>query len=297
MIERIRMTERRFTPMNESGKALNPQKPESKNQVSKKKKEYDYAAHGIGIEEYIRTPGISDWIKVLHYMLWWYLQPKHKDLVFYQKYSTIKRIFKKWGYVDCTVRNIKEAFRILKSSEADGGVDLISVVYAECSKYEWALRGNNPKKWIFRKVYMKWHRIHKYFSVFATEGLVFKSLRAKSRLKKLVRARQMSYTKHLQGQFELFMKRAKIERYNSAKQMFYGFLYTVSRAFYDVTKLIKNFRPEHTIDLQKEQDAKAYAEAAEKALRGSPSDPYRYQQTKDSNREAPASFKAFVKAC
>ncbi len=277
------------------GKTLDSKNSNNKAPESKKKKEYEYSAHGIGIDEYIATPGIPDWIKVLHYIIWWYLQPKHKNLVFFQKYSTIKKVFRKWGYTDCTVRNIKEAFRILKSPEDKGGVDLISVVYADCSKKEWIERGNNPKKWIYRKVYMKWHRIHKYFSVFTTEGLVFKSLRAKSRLKKLVRARQMSYTKHLQGQFELFRKRAKIERYNTAKQMFYGFLYTVSRSFYDVTKLIKNFIPGHTIDLQKEQDAAAYIEAAEIALRGSPSDPNRYQVSSETPK-APESFNQLLKA-
>lgn len=271
-----------------------------KDQIKKTKKEYDYSAHGIGIQEYIATPGIPDWIKVFHYMLWWHLQPKHKNLVFFQSYATIKRIFKKWGYKDCTKRNIEEAFRILKTIESEGGVDLINVVYADCSKKEWIARGNNPKKWIYRKVYMKWHRIHKYFSVFTTEGTVFKSLRAKSRLKKLVRARQMSYTKHLQGQFELFRKKAKIERYNSARQMFYGFLYTVSKTFYDVTKLIKNYIPGHTIDLQKEQDEVAYIEAAAIALRGSPSDPFRNQSIKTleevKKATPPASFKSFVEA-
>ena len=279
------------------GKKLDSKQPENKE--PKKKKEYDYSAHGIGIAEYIANPKVPDWMKVLHFMLWWHLQPKHKNLTFFMSYSGIKRAFKEMGYADCTKRNIEESFRILKTSEEKGGVDLISVVYANCTKWEWTEKGNNPKKWVYRKVYMNWNRIHKYFSIFTTEGTAFKSLKAKSRLKKLVRGRQMSYTKHLQAQFELARKEAKIERYNSARQMFYGFLYTVSKAFYDVTKLIKNYIPGHTIDLQKEQDDLAYAEAAALALRGSPSDPFRNQPIQTSNEvkeEAPACFKAFMEA-
>ncbi len=281
------------------GKTLDSKNPGETKAEPKKKKEYDFSAHGIGIAEYIATPGIPDWIKVLHFMIWWYLQPKHRNSVFFMSYKGIKKAFKKMGYADCTIRNIEEAFRILKTPEAKGGVDLIKVVYAEVSKWQWIEQGNNPKKWVYRKVYLNWNRIHKYFSIFTTEGTIFKSLKPKSRLKKLVRARSMSFTKHLQVEFELAMKEAKIEKYKTARQMFYGFLYTVSRKFYDVTKLIKKFIPEHTIDLQKEQDRMALLEAIDLALRGSPYDPFRnVPNNSDTNvkREAPASFKTFVKA-
>ncbi len=256
----------------------------------KERREYEYSSHGIKLQEYVNNPEISTWIKVLTYIIQWYLYPPHKGKVFFQKYSTIVKFFGKCGF-KTNERMIEEAFWILKTPENKGGVNLIKCVYADTSKSDWTNSGENPKKWVYRKVYLNWKRIHRYFSIFTTEGKDFKNLPPKSRLKKLVRCRSLSYTKELQTQFELAMKEAKIERYNSARKMFYGFLYTVSRNFYDVTKLIKNYIPDHTIDIQKEQDEEVWIQIADTRLRGSPMDPFRKDE-----RIIPPVFKQFYEA-
>lgn len=261
-------------------------------------KDYEFSSHGIKIHEYLGISGIPLWLKTLEYVLAWYLHPSHKNQVFFKKYSTICNDLQECGCM-CTERGIEEAFRILKTPEEKGGLGLFNVVYAEMSKKEWKASEHNPKKWIYRKVYLNWAKIHKYYSVFSTHSKVFKELRSKSRLKKLVQKRSKSFTRNLQQVFEMSMKEANLERYTSARKMFYGFLYSVSRNYYDVTKLIQKFIPEHEIDLQKVQDAETWLEIVPSRLRGTPLDPLRnIAQKSQSNAkgQAPASLHAFYEA-
>lgn len=225
-----------------------------------KRKEFKYNAHGITIQEYVASPKIELWLKVFAYIMWWYMNPKHEGKHFFMKHSTIRKILEHWG-CKCTDRGIEEAFRILKTPEAEGGVDLITLEYADELKSQWIAEGKNPRKWIYRTVYIKWARVRKFLSIFTGESKVVKTLPAKHRLKKLIYKRFMSYTWTLQAMFEKQMKEANIEKYTSAHKMFYGYLFTYSRKYYDPTKLIKNYIPEHTIDIQKEQDREAWSEA------------------------------------
>ncbi len=217
-------------------------------------KDMEYSAHGISFSEYLRLDTIPVWIKVLFYLIEWYIHPKHKGSVFFQKYSTIERWFRRCGVSGYRnlERDIRDAFYILEDLE------LIKKVYASGKKSE----SENPNAYIYRKVYLNWNRIHKYLSIFTTEG-AFKNLKAKSRLKKLVQCRFLSYTKKLQVAFEKAMKEAVLEKYETAKKMFYGFLYKISSKYYNVKRLIYNFIPEHERNLQKEQDEEEWIRLAD----------------------------------
>ena len=220
-----------------------------------------FSAHGISIIDYINTD-VELWLKVLAYIMHWYLNPKHDGKTFFMKYKTIVNIFKKWGF-ECTERGMEEAFRILKTPEDKGGVGLIKVEYADTTKANWIAQGYNPRKWIYRKVYLNWAKLRKYMSVFTAESKTLKNLASKSRFKKLIYKRFMSYTWTMQALFDKEMKEAKIEKYTTANKMFYGFIYTYSRKYYDPSKLIKKYVPEHMIDLQKKQDMEGFVEAME----------------------------------
>lgn len=227
--------------------------------VGKTKKQFRFSNHGISIIEYIRSD-VELWLKVLAFLMHWYMNPKNAGKAFFMKHETIKGVFNKWGF-ECTNSGIKDALKKLAADD----LGLIKIVYADrdadfnyMTKSEWVAAGNNPKKYIYRRIYLNWAKLRKYMSVFTGESHVLKDLPSKARLKKLIYKRFMSYTWTLQAMFDKQMKESKIEKYTSAHKMFYGFIFTYSKKYYDPTALIKNYIPEHAIDLQKEHDSQAF---------------------------------------
>ncbi|MBR4496014.1 MAG: hypothetical protein IKP12_02655 [Acholeplasmatales bacterium] len=227
----------------------------------KDKREYKYNAHGLSICEYVSNGKVELWLKVLFYIVHWYLNPKHKNQAFFQKYSTIKKVFNKWG-CECTEDGIEEAFRRLKASD----LDLIKVEYNELTKAEFVANGGNPNHYIYRKVFVNWKRLNKYMQVFTNSSHTLKELKNKSRLKKLVYKRYMSYTDNLKEIFKKAMEETSYEKYRSEKAMYLGWIVLHSSHYYKSNIINESYIPTHAINLRKAQDKEALDEAIKLAL-------------------------------
>ena len=191
----------------------------------------------------------------------WYLNPKHKNQAFFQKYSTIKKVFNEWG-CECTEDGIEEAFRRLKASD----LDLIKVEYNELKKTEFVANGGNPNHYIYRKVFVNWKRLNKYMQVFTNSSHTLKELKNKSRLKKLVYKRYMSYTDNLKEIFKKAMEETSYEKYRSEKAMYLGWIVLHSSHYYKSNIINEAYIPTHAINLRKAQDKEALDEAIKLAL-------------------------------
>lgn len=286
-----------------------------------KKKPNSYTMHGIKLEEWFATPGIELWHKELFYFLDWYI--KHPKSTCFISNKKIKEDLCKCG-CPCTESGVEEGIRILKTPEAvkpeyytngkkkKDGVGLIrclyphlndkgEVVYTEegtnvLSKTEWIKMGKNPNKYIHRKIILNYVRIQKYISVFTKESHVYKKLRSKSRLKKLVMKRPMSYIKRILPEFKRQMRESIVEKYNKPKHMFYGFVLLYSKKYYK-TKF-KNYIPEFARNIVKEQNLEHWLDTLDTSLRGSP---YYFnvdtgEITEEKRPETPAVIKTFYEA-
>lgn len=268
-----------------------------KNDKKKKSKYNDYDFHGIKLVEWFATPGINLWLKVLFYLLDWYI--RHPKATCFISNKKICEDLCSCG-CPCTEAGVEEAMRVLKTPEATtpeyykngkskgkkikDGVGLIKclyphlddkkeVIYTEegtnvLSKTEWVEIGNNPNKYIHRKIYLNYIRIHKYISVFTGEHHILKKLRAKSRLKKLILKRPMSYIKRLLPEFKRQMRESIHEKYNQPRHMFWGFILLYSSKYYNAKH--KNFIPEFARNEVKEQNIEHWLDKLEVNLRGSP---------------------------
>lgn len=202
------------------------------------------------------------WLLVLFLIVDWYLvhEPKKKR-PFAWRYSTIQKTLAHYGYY-CTIDGIQEALRVLKD------LDLIKVVYPRnndgsiMTRAEWEANGHNPKKYVYRTIYIKWGKLYKYLSIYTPNDAVFKRLGigAKSRLKKLIFKRPMSFIN--QAVFKRAKEEVMHESYKTSNEMFFGFISEYSTKYYNPTNKLKLNVPEHLIDLQKEQDS--YAESLNK---------------------------------
>ena len=228
---------------------------------NKNKREYKYNAHGLSICEYVKNGKVELWLKVLFYIVHWYLNPKHKNQAFFQKYSTIKKVFNEWG-CECTEDGIEEAFRRLKASD----LDLIKVEYNKHKKAEFVANGGNPNHYIYRKVFVNWKRLNKYMQVFTNSSHTLKELKNKSRLKKLVYKRYMSYTDNLREIFKKAMEETSYEKYRSEKAMYLGWIVLHSSHYYKSKIINEAYIPTHAINLRKAQDKEALDEAIKIAL-------------------------------
>lgn len=226
----------------------------------KNKREYKYNAHGLSICEYVKNGKVELWLKVLFYIVHWYLNPKHKNQAFFQKYSTIKKVFSEWG-CECTEDGIEEAFRRLKASD----LDLIKVEYNELKKSKFVANGGNPNHYIYRKVFVNWKRLNKYMQVFTNSSHTLKELKNKSRLKKLVYKRYMSYTDNLREIFKKAMEETSYEKYRSEKAMYLGWIVLHSSHYYKSNIINESYIPTHAINLRKAQDREALKEAVKLA--------------------------------
>lgn len=217
--------------------------------------------HGTKLPKWIATPGISLWIKVYFYILWWYVQ--HPGKVFFKNWSTICNDFIACGCV-CTVEGIRDAIQVLKNSETEeryltgkmkgkkkkGGVGLINVVYNEELKSECAM----PEEYIYRKVYVDMKKARKLLSIFTADTAYVKQLKSKSRLKKLIFNRPLSiFTKTVAASIKRQLNESK-EKYTSEEQMFFGFVEKYSSKKFDASALLRNHKSRQTINLQEEQD-------------------------------------------
>lgn len=219
-------------------------------------KNFKYNAHGLSICEYVKDGKVELWLKVLFYIVHWYLNPKHKGKVFFQKYSTIKNVFSKWCF-ECTEDGIEEAFRRLKAPD----LDLIKVEYNELKKTEFVENGGNPNHYIYRKVYINWKKLNKYMSIYTNSSKTLKELKNKSRLKKLVYKRFMSYTWNLSDIYKKAMEETSYEKYRNEKAMYLGWIVLHSSNYYKSRIINKKYLPEHAINLRKAQDKEALDEA------------------------------------
>ncbi len=294
-----------------------------KNDKKKKNKKYDL--HGIKLEEWFATPGINLWMKVLFYLLDWYR--KHPKSTCFISNKKIREDLCKCGCA-CTEAGVEEAMRILKTHEAitpeyyttgkskgkkkKDGVGLVKclyphlnankeVVYTEdatnvLSKTEWVEMGLNPNKYVYRKIYLNYVRIHKYISIFTGEHHTLKKLRSKSRFKKLILKRPMSYVKTLIPEFKRQMRESIHEKYNKPKHMLYGFILIYGQRYYK-TKL-KNFIPDFARNQVKEQNSEEFLDMLDTSLRGSPYyvDIDTGEIQEENKHESPAVIKEFLGA-
>lgn len=210
-----------------------------------------YSAHGISLPEYIATPGISLWMKLLFYIMIWY--EKHPGQVFFRKYSTIVSDFSIYGH-DCKWTGIRNALWILRNE------NLVKVEYNELTKTQWVAQGNNPNKYVYRTIRINYARVNKFLSCYIASYKTMKDLPSKSRLKRFFNQRFMSYTRNLTTEFKRQMKDATVETYKTPMDMLKGCVYGMNK-FYDPSKFILNYIPEHTIDLNEEDIKQANAEA------------------------------------
>ena len=231
------------------------------NSFKNNSKNFKYNAHGISIVDYVKEGKIELWLKVLFYIVHWYLNPKHKGKVFYQKYSTIRKAFAEWGFY-CTDEGIEEAFRRLKAKD----LDLIKVEYNELKKEEFVANGGNPNHYIYRKVFINWKRLNKYLSIFTDSSVALKELPAKARMKKLIYKRFVSYTWTLSDIFKKAMEETNYEKYRNEQAMYLGWIVLHSCNYYKSKIVNKNYLPEHAINYRKAQDIEALKEAIDIAL-------------------------------
>lgn len=239
-----------------------------------------YSAHGISLPEYIATPGISLWMKLLFYIMIFY--EKHPGKLFFRKYSTIVNDFATYGW-ECKWTGIRNALWILRKE------NLVKVEYNSMTKEEWIEAGKNPKKYIYRTVHINYARVNKFLSCYIASYKTMKDLPSKSRLKRFFNQRFMSYTRNLVTEYKRQMKAATIETYKSPMDMLKGCVYGMNK-YYDPSKFILNYIPEHTIDLNKEdilQANKESAEAMEKAKRAK-----RIRAAQQANEQAQKDMKA-----
>lgn len=217
--------------------------------------------HGIKLPKWIATPGISLWIKVYFYILWWYVQ--HPGKVFFKNWSTICNDFIACGCV-CTVEGIRDAIQVLKNQETEeryltgkmkgkkkkGGVGLIKVVYNEELKSQCAM----PEEYIYKKVYIDMAKAKKLLSIFTADTAYVKKLKSKSRFKKLIFNRPLSiFTKSVAASIKRQLNECK-EKYTSEEQMFFGFIEKYSSKKFDASALLRKHKSRHAINLQEEQD-------------------------------------------
>lgn len=270
----------------------------------KPKKKYDYNHHGMTIAEYIATPGIDLWLKVLFYLYDWH--NKHRNKECFISNQKILKDFHALGWC-CTPDGIEGAIRTLKTPEAitpeyypsgrkkKDGVGLIRVVYPsvndkgeieyteDFSKIiypkDWIALGLNPNDYIFRKIYIDYPKFRKYISIFSTEYHEYKELRGKSRFKKLVKKRPVSYVKDLAKEFDKQMAEAIVERSETADDMFYNFVYTYSRKYFR-TSLYYNYIPNHAREQVEYQNKEDWIKLMKSHLRGTPYDICHIQEIK-----------------
>lgn len=221
--------------------------------------------HGIKITSFFATPGVPLWVKVYFYIFTWYMRNPGK--IFFKKYSTICNDLINCG-CPCTEEGIRDAFRVLKNEDTEeryteglyqgkkkkGGVALIRVEYERLTKAEWVALGKNPEEYIYRKVYIDMDKARKLLSVFVGDCKLVKGLKAKSRLKKVIFQRPLSFSKRLAAAYRRQMKETMMENYTSEEQMFFGFVKKYSSKYYDTSKLTKNHITRHAINLQEVQD-------------------------------------------
>lgn len=292
------------------------------NKTRKNKKDYDYKYHGIKIEEWFALPGISLWVKIAFYLFLW--QQNHPNRTCFISNKKIHEDLVNMGCI-CTIRGVESAMKVLKTKESKtpeyytsgksegkkkkDGVGLITclyptlnkqgdVVYTEdtsniLSKTNWKAMGKNPNEYIFRKIHLNYPRYQKYMSVFTVENATMKGLPAKSRLKKFIKQRPISYTKNLNEEYNKHIQEAIMERYKTPEEMFKGFIYKYSRRYWDPTRYIYNYIPEHTRNQVKEQNTEEWLSIDAK-LKSSP--PYvssTGEIIKETKQSTPACVKEF----
>ncbi len=254
------------------------------------KKQHTYDLHFVKLEKWFSTPGIELWQKVLFYLLDWHI--KHPTSKCFISNRKIHRDLLKCNCF-CTEAGIEEAIRILKTSESSDryssgkkkkdGVGLIQCLYPHLngdqveytpstenilSKAEWTSLNYNPNKYIYRILRLNYTKLNKYLSVYTKDSHILKKLPAKSRLKKLVYKRPISYTKRIMPDFKRQMRESVYEKYKNPKQMFYSWIVLYSNKYYNTS--IKEIIPDFARNTVKEQNSEIWLDAIESKLRGSP---------------------------
>lgn len=291
----------------------------------KNKKEYDYQMHGIKIEEWFALPGIRLWIKIAFYLLLW--QNKHPNKTCFISNKKIHEDLVNMGCI-CTLRGVESAMKTLKTKAAKtpqyytsgkskgkkkkDGVGLITCLYPTLNdkgemiytedtsniltKTKWISMGKNPNEYIFRKIYINYPHYQKYMSVFTGEHTILKNLPAKSRLKKFIKQRPISYTKNLNEEFNKHIEEALIERYKTPEEMFKGFVYKYSRIYWNPTRFIYNYIPEHTRNYVKEQNAEEWLNIDAKFKPSPPYVPKTGEIIEETKESTPSCVKEFYEA-
>lgn len=190
---------------------------------------------------------VECWVKVYTSIFYFYMNPKNENKEFFVSNGTILEKLNKGCGNNYHIRTIQKAIRTIED------LKLGTVSFEKEYKDNGKIRG------IKRIVKLDMKKAFEIFGCMNFEQPIFKNLNKRERLKKIIRKRPFALTKALESAFD-FCKNVAHKSIQSVNELIVSFVHEVSRKYFCVEKMFKDFKPQSVMSDQEKIDSFYYKE-------------------------------------